>query len=70
MNRHSFHYHEVVREDFSREAYSRLISFERTFHDLGVRPGTDPQIHFETTETDEQGLIALTWREDAITHLT
>lgn len=71
MNLHPFHFRQVVRKDFSREAYGRLISFQRTFHGLGgVRPGTDPHVHFETTETDEQGLIALTWREDAVAGLT
>lgn len=40
MNLHPFHYRQVARKDFSRDAYGRLISFERTFHDLGVRPGT------------------------------
>ncbi|WP_022803097.1 HEAT repeat domain-containing protein [Deinococcus ficus] len=71
MNLHPFHYRQVVRKDFSRDAYGRLIFFQRTFHGLGgVRPGTDPHIHFETTETDEQELIALTWREDAVAGLT
>lgn len=70
MNLSPYFFRMPIRKEFTKEEFDRFIYFERNYGGIGgIRPNEVPYINYERTVSDDDRLIAITYRDDGFINM-